>query len=118
MNKIIVTCGLILACGFGANAMAQNATANVSTSTNVNTAGQSAGVNTDVAMGTRPVPAPGDRNCLRDTGSHIPPRKGECLPVSGNSYSREELQNTGQTDVGRALQELDPAVQVSHGHAH
>jgi hypothetical protein len=26
---------------------------------------------------------PGDRNCLRSTGSLIPPKKGDCLPVAG-----------------------------------
>lgn len=117
MNKIIVTCGLALACGFGANAMAQNVTANASTATDATVNGHNPSTNTDVAMGARAVPAPGDRNCLRDTGSHIPPKKGECLPVAGSSYSREELQRTGQTNIGQALQQLDPAVQISgHGH--
>ncbi|TAM94883.1 MAG: hypothetical protein EPN40_11255 [Rhodanobacteraceae bacterium] len=63
----------------------------------------------------RAVPAPGSRQCIRDTGSHIPPPKGQCLPVAGNSYSREDIRRTGATDVGRALQMLDPAVTV-HGH--
>ena len=115
MNKILVTCGLVLACGLGANAMAQNA--DVSTTTTVSTTAstdQNASANADVAVGTRAVPAPGDRNCIRDTGSHIPPPKGQCLPVSGRSYSQEDIQRTGQQNIGQALQQLDPSVQAGH----
>jgi len=57
---------------------------------------------------------PGDRNCLRDTGSHIPAKKGECLSVTGRSYSREELQRTGAPNNARALQMLDPSISVGH----
>lgn len=63
----------------------------------------------------RPIPTPGTRQCLRDTGSHIPPPKGQCLPVIGSSYSQEDIQRTGATNVGQALQMLDPSVTV-HGH--
>jgi hypothetical protein len=35
--------------------------------------------------------------------------------VAGNSYSQQDLQRTGATDVGRALQMLDPSVTV-RGH--
>jgi hypothetical protein len=118
MNKILATCVFVLACGFGATAMAQNA--DVSTTTTAATAtttDQNAALatTTDVAVGTRPVPAPGDRSCVRETGSHIPPPKGGCLPVTGNTYTHEELERTGQPDIGRALQQLDPSVQVT-GH--
>ena len=58
---------------------------------------------------------PGDRDCLRSTGSRIPARKGGCLPVVGHSYSREEILRTGSPDAGGALRQLDPSVQV-HGH--
>jgi hypothetical protein len=117
MNKFIVISGLVLACGFVANASAQStdasATTTVSTTT---TTEQNANATSDVAVGTRPVPAPGDHNCIRDTGSHIPPPKGGCLPVAGTSYSHEDLQRTGATNIGQALQQLDPSVQVSGGH--
>lgn len=56
-----------------------------------------------------------NRNCLRDTGSLIKARKGHCLPVPGNSYSREDLLRTGAPDNARALQMLDPRITV-HGH--
>lgn len=65
--------------------------------------------------GHRAVPAPGSRQCIRDTGSLIPPPKGQCLPVAGNSYSQEDIRRTGATNVGQALRMLDPAVTV-HGH--
>jgi hypothetical protein len=55
---------------------------------------------------------PGDRNCIRDTGSLIPAKKGECLPVSGRSYSKQDLDNTGKTTIGPALQQLDPSITV------
>lgn len=58
---------------------------------------------------------PGDRNCLRSTGSLIPAHKGGCLPVTGHSYSREEILRTGAPDNAGALRQLDPSIQV-HGH--
>ncbi|MBS0431338.1 MAG: hypothetical protein JSS21_02875 [Proteobacteria bacterium] len=108
----MTTC-FVLAGGFAANAMAQDATAQTGASTSVS-ADQNATAEGKVAVGTRTVPAPGDRNCLRDTGSHIPPPKGGCLPVAGRSYSHEDIQRTGQTDIGQALQQLDPSVTSGH----
>lgn len=59
---------------------------------------------------------PGDRNCVRDTGSLIPAKKGDCLPVTGRSYSQQDLQGTGKTNIGPALQQLDPSITVrGHG---
>jgi hypothetical protein len=55
---------------------------------------------------------PGDRNCLRDTGSLIPAKKGECLPVTGHSYSKKDIDSTGETTIGPALQKLDPSVTI------
>jgi hypothetical protein len=73
------------------------------------------------ALQTRPAhrdgtagPRPGDRNCLRDTGSLIPARPGHCLPVAGRSYSQDDLRRTGQTDAAAALGQLDPGIAV-HG---
>ena len=71
-------------------------------------------------LGPKPAPAdhpvtkPGDRNCLLETGSLIRARKGECLPVTGRSYSGDELRRTGHPDTARALQTLDPSVNVGH----
>lgn len=65
--------------------------------------------------GKRAVPPVDSRMCIRDTGSHIPPPKGQCLPVAGNSYSQQDIQRTGANTVGQALQMLDPSVQVRGG---
>lgn len=74
-------------------------------------------VETATAIGTQvvdthAVPPLDSRMCIRETGSHIPPPKGQCLPVAGNSYTQQDLQRTGAIDMGRALQMLDPSVQV------
>lgn len=68
-----------------------------------------------MASGKRAVPPLDSRHCIRDTGSHIPPPKGQCLPVAGSSYSQEDIRRTGATNVGQALQMLDPSVRVSGG---
>lgn len=61
------------------------------------------------------VARPDERNCIRETGSHIPVKKGHCLPVNGRSYSQQDLQRTGEPELGRALQKLDPRITV-RGH--
>lgn len=109
MKTLILATALIAVSGFGGIAAAQT-TADVSTTT------QQATSTTDVALGNKQVPAVGSRNCIRDTGSHIKRHDQACLPVNGSSYSQEDLQRTGNPDVGRALQQLDPRIQVSHGH--
>lgn len=71
-----------------------------------------------VSSGRQPVrqaARPDARHCLRETGSHIPAKKGQCLPVNGRSYSQEDLQRTGEPELGRALQKLDPRITV-RGH--
>lgn len=72
------------------------------------------GQTTATTPGATPVVKPGDRTCIRDTGSHIRPKAGECLPVAGRSYSGAELRQTGQIDTGRALQMLDPSITRGH----
>lgn len=49
-------------------------------------------------------------NCVRDTGSRIKPKKDECLGIAGRSYSAEDLQRTGATNVGEALRRVDPSI--------
>lgn len=58
---------------------------------------------------------PGDRTCIRDTGSLIRVKKGQCLPVAGRSYNQQDLQRTGEPNLGSALQKLDPAI-TARGH--
>jgi hypothetical protein len=54
------------------------------------------------------------RPCPQDSSSRIPLRPGECSPVPGRTYSDKDMERTGQTDVGNALQMLDPSITVHH----
>lgn len=67
------------------------------------------------AKAAKAAPKPADRHCLRSTGSLIPAKSGECLPVAGRSYDREDIRRTGATDTAEALRRLDPSVTV-RGH--
>lgn len=63
------------------------------------------------ATSDRQVIKPGDRTCIRDTGSLIPAKKGQCLQgVAGRSYSRQDLLNTGAASNAQALRMLDPSI--------
>jgi hypothetical protein len=62
-----------------------------------------------------PAVRPDDRQCLRSTGSLIPPKPGQCLPVAGRSYGPEDIRRTGARTTAEALQMLDPSVTV-RGH--
>lgn len=50
-----------------------------------------------------------EKHCVRDTGSRIP-SDGECTGAAGRSYSREELERTGEPTAGGALGRIDPTV--------
>ena len=113
MKTMILATALIAAAGFGSAAFAQTTTDVSATATARQT---TTTTNTPVALGTKQVPVPGSRNCLQDTGSHIKRRDQVCLPVNGNSYSREDIERTGDPNIGQALQSLDPSLQVHHGH--
>lgn len=104
MSRFVLISAMLLAgCGASAALLAQNA----------------ASAAPPAGSASRPsAPAtvtPDEHNCIRETGSHIPARKGHCLPVNGRSYTREELQRTGEPELGRALQKLDPSITV-RGH--
>ena len=54
-----------------------------------------------------------DRNCLKHTGSRLirADSKGrKCADATGRSYSKEDIDRTGATDLRDALRRLDPAV--------
>lgn len=117
MNKQLLATTLFAICGGAALALpafAQTSPNNTPAQTQTTTA-----TSNQQAAGSisnkRAVPPLDSRMCVRDTGSHIPPPKGQCLPVAGNSYSQKDIQQTGATNVGQALQMLDPSVTV-HGH--
>ncbi len=99
---------LVLITGFGINAVAVAQDQSPPTTAQVTESGQRS------TAADHRVIKPGDRNCLRSTGSLIKPKKGECLPVTGRSYSGDELRRTGQPDNARALQMLDPSISSGH----
>jgi len=54
-----------------------------------------------------------DRNCLQHTGSRLirADSKGrKCANAAGRSYSKEDIDRTGATDLRDALRKLDPSV--------
>ena len=54
-----------------------------------------------------------DRNCLRQTGTRIIPRDKSgkpCISQHGSVYTREDLDRTGEIDMGRALRRLDTSI--------
>jgi uncharacterized low-complexity protein len=53
-----------------------------------------------------------DTKCEQSTSSRIRKNKGDCGKDSQptSTYSKEELESTGQTDTGDALRRLDPRV--------
>jgi hypothetical protein len=54
------------------------------------------------------------RPCAPVTASRIPARPDECSPSPGRTYSQEDVERTGQTNVADALQMLDPSITVHH----
>lgn len=52
--------------------------------------------------------------CVAQTATRIPVKDDECAGF-GNTYTHQDIQNTGQTTVGPALQMLDPSVRTT-GH--
>ena len=56
-----------------------------------------------------------DSHCLRETGTRIIRKdKNACVNAAGKSYSNDDIRRTGATDVGDALQLLDPSISVHH----
>jgi hypothetical protein len=59
--------------------------------------------------------ATNDRHCLRETGSHVVSKdQKSCVSANGSSYTKEDIDRTGTTDLADALRRLDPSVHVSH----
>ena len=95
---------------------AQEATPPTATDATMQAAGDAQNSAATTAAAHRQVLKPGDRNCLQTTGSLIPAKPGTCLTgAPGRSYSKEDIDRTGQPTLGPALQMLDPAVTVRGG---
>jgi hypothetical protein len=52
--------------------------------------------------------------CALPSGSRIPAKPGQCSPFPGRSYSQQDINRTGQSQVGDALPMLDPSITVHH----
>jgi hypothetical protein len=51
--------------------------------------------------------------CVGQTATRIPVKSSECAGF-GSTYDQQDIDRTGQTTVGPALQMLDPSVRVGH----
>jgi hypothetical protein len=54
--------------------------------------------------------AAAEKTCVRETGSRIKVKEKECIGP-GRTYSRDELDNTGEFDTAEALRKIDPSIQ-------
>ena len=55
-------------------------------------------------------PPPG---CVAQTATRIPVKNDACAGF-GNTYTKQDIDNTGQTTLGAALPMMDPSVRVGH----
>ena len=59
-----------------------------------------------------------NRNALNcapmDTATRLPPRPDACATGNVRTYSGEQLEQTGATQVGDALHYLDPEITIVH----
>ena len=115
--KRVLLASLLAACAFAASAQTSvSAQADVSTQTRTDAAA------TPQAQADAQANADSQRGCLRHTGTHIRDRsttakastdksgrKG-CVAANGRVYSRDDINRTGQTDIGEALRQLDPSI--------
>jgi len=117
-NRIPMTASafaaLVLCTAFGASA--QTASVDAQAQAQVAPAQADAAVAADAQLANQPVDAKRTSNvgCVKDTGTNIRPRDpktGKALCIGpGRSYSREQIDRTGQTDLADALRRLDPSV--------
>jgi hypothetical protein len=63
---------------------------------------------------TGPPTAEQNLPCERGNVASRIPQTGPQCSAAGRSYSNEDIERTGATTTGRALQLLDPAITVSH----
>jgi hypothetical protein len=51
--------------------------------------------------------------CVSETAIRVPSDRADCTAI-GRSYSRDDIDRTGQTTLGDALAVLDPSITVRH----
>jgi hypothetical protein len=105
LKTTVISLALAVSLGVSALAVARSASAQVASPSD-NTSSSQANTTQN-----HQVIKPGDRVCIRDTGSLIPAKKGQCLQaVNGRSYTQQELRNTGAINNAQALRMLDPSI--------
>lgn len=117
-NRSLATAFAVVVFGMSFGAFAQTATTDAQAQVQVGSTQADAAVaadaqvvgNTDAANAKRT----SNVGCIKDTGTNIRPRDpktGKALCIGpGRSYSREQIDRTGQTDLADALRRLDPSV--------
>lgn len=117
-NRSLATAFAVVVFGMSFGAFAQTATTDAQAQVQVASPQADAAVAADaqVAANTDAANARRTSNvgCVKDTGTNIRPRDpktGKALCIGpGRSYSREQIDRTGQTDLADALRRLDPSV--------
>lgn len=117
-NRNLATAFAVVVFGMSFGAFAQTATTDAQAQVQVGSTQADAAVAADaqVAADTDAANAKRTSNvgCVKDTGTNIRPRDpktGKALCIGpGRSYSREQIDRTGQTDLADALRRLDPSV--------
>ena len=117
-NRSLATAFAVVVFGMSFGAFAQTATTDAQAQVQLGSTQGDAAVAADaqVAANTDAANAKRTSNvgCVKDTGTNIRPRDpktGKALCIGpGRSYSREQIDRTGQTDLADALRRLDPSV--------
>ena len=75
------------------------------------------------ACATTPPPAPNPTTaaaakptCVPETASRIPVKDSKYCSGFGSTYDKQDVDNTGQQDLSRALPMLDPSVTRTGSH--
>jgi hypothetical protein len=64
----------------------------------------------DEPTGSQPARVTAPRTCAHDTGSNIKLRSTDCSTAPSRSYTHQEIDQTGKTNIAGALRVLDPSV--------
>ena len=117
-NRNLATALAAVVLGMSFGAFAQTATTDAQAQVQVASTQADAAVAADAQVAANTDAVNGKRTsnvgCVKDTGTNIRPRDpktGKALCIGpGRSYSREQIDRTGQTDLADALRRLDPSV--------
>ncbi len=71
---------------------------------------QAGGSTPEAASAASAEAKPTRHDCLRETGSRIKRKGDDCLNVPGRSYGQDEISETGRTNLGDALRQIDPSI--------